>query len=323
MKWAVIAVICTAAVINGRESKRIVTFTQETRPPSKQESSEAAPAPLVVINHDKSDRKQDGRTEKPETAFDRLFMPENWPNIALVLVGIGGIVVAGLTLKAIDKQIGEMRRQVDASMLQLRTMNEQLSEISQQTTSLQEYVTETKKIAQTSVDSARAALLNAQAVINAERPWILVEYEWAEIEGLEGVRFYAVNKGKTPGEMIEAYFEKVILPIIPDTLPLPPQYKSPILIPRRGDNLILTDEIWEFTPVPIHIESWIANEAKRDEVKNATEFAYFYGVIRYRDMLHMPDDENGMHYTRFCFTYNPFLGGTISPTGPSEYRQKT
>jgi uncharacterized membrane protein YidH (DUF202 family) len=55
---------------------------------------------------------------KPPSYFSRLFVPENLPNIALVLVGVGGIIVAVKSLNRIDTQISEMRRQVDAKMQQ-------------------------------------------------------------------------------------------------------------------------------------------------------------------------------------------------------------
>jgi hypothetical protein len=169
--------------------------------------------------------------------------------------------------------------------------------------------------------TADAALLNAKAVINAERPWVLVEDQWQKTHGLEGIVFYAINKGDTPAEIVEAYFEREILPYIPDNLPSPPLYKSAILIPKRGDNLLVKGETWELNPVPIHPESWIANSMKRDVVENAREFVYFYGVIVYRDMLHESTDEAGLHYTRFCFVYESFLK-VLLPSGPQEYRQK-
>jgi hypothetical protein len=38
------------------------------------------------------------------SCFGRLFAPENIPNIALVVVGLGAIVTALYTLKAIERQ---------------------------------------------------------------------------------------------------------------------------------------------------------------------------------------------------------------------------
>lgn len=171
--------------------------------------------------------------------------------------------------------------------------------------------------------SADAALLNAKAVINAERPWLLVECEWRKVDKLEGYVFYAINKGKAPAEVIEAHFKPEIIDCIPDDLPLPPPaLNAPIQIPRRGDNLIVQSETWEFTPAPIHPESWIDNWMKREDVMNVVAFPYFFGEIVYRDLLRPPSDNEGLHRTRCCFVYDAFLK-TIRPTGPSEYREKS
>jgi hypothetical protein len=181
---------------------------------------------------------------------------------------------------------------------------------------------QTARFARAASKTADAAAMNAQAVINAERPWILIEHEWRKIEDLEGLVFYAVNKGATPAEIVEAHFEREIMPYIPDKLPLPPLYKSTVLIPRRGDNLIVKNETWDLNEVPIHPESWINNMMKRDTIANATDFVYFYGVIVYRDMLYKSTDKSGLHYTRFCFVYDVFLKA-LFPSGPQEYREKT
>jgi hypothetical protein len=171
--------------------------------------------------------------------------------------------------------------------------------------------------------TADAALLNAQAVINAERPWLLIEYEWKKVEGLEGYLFFAVNKGKTPADIVEAHFKPVILNCIPDDLPLPPPtMNSPIFIPRRGDNLIVQGETWYLNQVPIHPEDWIRNEGKLDEVMEAKAFPYFFGEIVYRDVIRPQGDKEGLHFTRCCFSYDAFMK-VIRPTGPQEYRHKT
>jgi hypothetical protein len=81
-------------------------------------------------------------------------------NYLLVLAGIGGIVVAALTLRKIERQTkaGE--------------------------------------------DAANAALLNAQALINAERPWLMVE-----ACGFPSITLKMVNKGRTPAQLI--WYSKV------------------------------------------------------------------------------------------------------------------
>lgn len=181
--------------------------------------------------------------------------------------------------------------------------------------------TELTNLATTAQLSAEAALLNAQAVINAERPWMLIDYEDRAIGELKGFSFYAINKGETPAEIVEAYFERDILECIPDDLPLPPRYRSPIPIPKRGDNFILKDEKW-YLNVAVDVESWIDNSMKREAVMNSREFPYFYGVVIYRDILHDGTDKTVTHHSRWCFVYNPFFKALI-PSGPREYRSKS
>jgi hypothetical protein len=239
--------------------------------------------------------------------------PAEW---ALFIAGGVGVIIALRTLRAINRQVGEMNQQGQLMFDQIKAMREQVTEMSVQTDILRQSVAVADK-------STDAAMLNAQAVINAERPWLLIEYEWRKIDKLEGYVFYAVNKGETPAEIIEAHFKPEILNCIPDNLPIPPPtLNAPIFIPRRGDNLIVQTEQWPLNPAPIHPDDWATNVGKGEEVMNAEAYPYFFGVIVYRDLLRPIGDVAGLHRTRCCFVYNPFLK-TIIPTGPSEYREKT
>jgi len=170
--------------------------------------------------------------------------------------------------------------------------------------------------------AAEAALLNTQAVINTERAWIVVEFEYWKIEGLEGLLFQAINRGGTPADIVEAYFDHEFFPVIPDNLPLPPPYKNPIRIPPRGDNMLVTGEKWPLNAAPIHLEDMISNCGKTDAIVTAREILCLFGEIRYRDVLRGKDDKEGLHHTRFCFVYVPIFG-MLLPSGPAEYREKT
>ena len=118
----------------------------------------------------------------------RALAPENFANNLLVLVGAVGIVVAIKSLGRIDAQIVEMRRQLGA-------MQEQITEMSKQTTVLEKSV----EIGQKSAD---AALLNAKAVINSERPWMMIEVSRPDNTPEFGtLTFTAQNRGRTPAEV--------------------------------------------------------------------------------------------------------------------------
>jgi hypothetical protein len=52
----------------------------------------------------------------PESKLRRLFSPENAPSIGLFFIGLGGVVAAGLTLRAINHQAAIMQRQIDIAI---------------------------------------------------------------------------------------------------------------------------------------------------------------------------------------------------------------
>jgi len=137
---------------------------------------------------------------KSPTYLHELLSPQNLPNIALVLVGIGGIIVAICTLKAINhqavemrwqrleirKQRHEMRRQRTVMNDQLGTMQGQLGQMKgagQQTERVIENASKQVEIMGTSGThteqlAAQAArqteLIQAQLELE-HRPWIAVD----------------------------------------------------------------------------------------------------------------------------------------------------
>lgn len=92
------------------------------------------------------------------------------------------------------------------------------------------YTWATLKSVKAAQDGAKAALLNAQAVINAERPWLLVSIE---AQGYEPNTFIvkAFNAGRTPAELHEGHCTSEIRPInfIPTT-----DFRDPFRLPMQS-----------------------------------------------------------------------------------------
>jgi hypothetical protein len=123
-------------------------------------------------------------------------------------------------------------------------------------------------------DSARAALLNAQAVINSQRPWIAVRTKDPPIAG--SVEFQAECLVEIPAKMIHNYAKwKAVekgqsLQPIYDTEML--QY--PFLIaPPDGRK-----RVFEFD-----IESLQADAPLWNDIQNLQQTLYFFGKIEYID----------------------------------------
>jgi|SRR5277367_3529677 len=165
-------------------------------------------------------------------------------------------------------------------------------------------VVETKK-------NAEAALLNAQAIINSERPWIFVEPS----EGTSAldpkkahVRILGRNKGRTPAEVtviscnFNWYPYDWQYPDEPTYAAEELKYKN---YPAPGDEPF---EAYEFDC------SQILTDADWKGTKRLT----FTGHIVYRDLITKEE-----HETRFCYFLSPVPMVGLVRTGPRNYNQHT
>jgi hypothetical protein len=322
MKWVAFAFFAAALMVNGQESQPHSNTVKRDSAAHSKNATDAASQPMVVINQQTPQRQEDSHSGNPPSYLSRLFNPENLPNVALVVIGIGAIIVAFQSLKRIDKQIAEMRRQVDLTFGQLRAMHEQITEMSKQTDVLERsvYVAE---------DSAGAALLNAKAVIAAERPWIVVKIERIEAEQRQDIarpfwKFTMFNCGRSPAHIVSCRHWIGVMPI--DKLAIPPQYPSA----PWSKTLIAPNESFQIL-IPFQ-----ASEMKMDAVKDAALRAWekgqttlgergemvVYGLIQYTDGI-----AQDTYRTAFCYKHvrGPMssMGGSFETCGPTIYNEYT
>ena len=156
------------------------------------------------------------------------------------------------------------------------------------------------KSADAAAKSAEAALLHAQAIINAERPWVLITIVPSRsIEN--GFTVIATNRGRGPAQVIAAVEETRI--VVDETLlPATPEYKSQdsespfvsiILLPGEFMNLksFGRDDVKPLCG---------SDEAYR-RIENWEERIFLYGNVTYRDLAAPPD--NPPHETGWCCRY--------------------
>jgi hypothetical protein len=172
--------------------------------------------------------------------------------------------------------------------------------------------------------AAQAALLNAQAVINAERPWVMVQIKEDQVERGEGVfdmrsfQFTIFNYGKSPAHVITCKGPKIEFHDDPDKgLPIQPDYgtwdwERRFLAPR--DSLPIGKTIY---PSKMRMETHSAAIAKGEPVK---EELVVYGLIEYTDGV------SGKSYrTAFCYRHEKMppssMGGRMVICGPSVYNE--
>lgn len=158
--------------------------------------------------------------------------------------------------------------------------------------------------------AAKAALTNAQAVINAERPWIFVHWE------KNAPRMHTLvmqNHGKTPAEIVDVYQAVRALPLSLNRVELPdvPKYLDTMLFTFR---MLAPSEKWSPAEWFIDVDPLLPEADKLN-----SERLYFYGRVRYRDTF---DKRQPWHESRFCFFWSPPRDDFL-PGGPPDYNKHT
>jgi hypothetical protein len=197
----------------------------------------------------------------PQKYLTRLISPENLPSIGLLFAGIVGIVVAVRTLKAIEQQAKDGTVAATAAK-----------------------------------DGAKAALLNAQAVITAERPWLMVtHFNLAN----SAFSIHAVNHGRSPAKLIFVALSFRCVNILDhgDNFPQQPTYE---------DNQ-LANEVWIVEHQDLDILQFDVNQQLVNigivafgELYSGERQHFIWGIVKYRSI-------GGEEYeSRFCYRWMPF-----------------
>ena len=222
-----------------------------------------------------------------------------------LLVGIGviGAYLALRTLRAIEEQARSARSSAETA----------------------------KESALAAKASADAAALNAQAVIDAERAWILVKnvgnpegwYVPTKPDYLPGMVFEFEVYGKTPARVMDAIFhlENVtaklgVKPSEPDIPPLP-EYKSAGRSPEfpEGGRIMPSGQTFQ---IRVGLVQQMT-EGEWLKLRDGKTVMCAFGIIEYEDSFGRKRE------TRTCYVYDFAWGGVIkSPDGtvlnPSGFR---
>ena len=191
----------------------------------------------------------------------------------LVLVGIGSILAAFRTLRAIESQTALAKTQADI------------------------------------------AKLSAQAVINAERPWLVVNVEIMEGEFV----FRAKNVGRTPAN-ITAIWQQAMRLNHGEVLALPDGYYNkdglsgftPELLPPTVDRIVGRCRLGDLRRSD-SVDTWI------DAANEGFAHAYHCGKVLYRDAL----DPAQEHETKWFYWYLPPARNFIPDPSHSEWNVNT
>jgi len=275
-----------------------------------------SPAPSTNENSAQNTANQHGGTVKGsenERTVRVVSIPPDYIalvcTVLLTFAGIAGIIVAICTLFKIRDQAIETAKSAKATADSVEAINRQADIMERQTKATE--------------DAAKAALLNAQAVLDSERPWLVVTP--VKNEALPGRYYYffrVTNKGRTPAKLISGSFSQVFL-FNADKLPVPAKYDKPFLAPN--DRFLPPDGYFDIYRTEDERTRGISPQVVMQS-RPSTEILFFYGNIIYDDVLGKNRPGYSVHETRWCFAF--FLDGMrFVRTGPDgeadEYNSQT
>lgn len=152
---------------------------------------------------------------------------------------------------------------------------------------------ETRRAAQATKEAAEAALLNAQAVVNAERAWLTVT---ARAYGHERFYFEATNHGKTPAEIVNVAFDWKI-GAVSELVDVPPQYK---LRSMDHPEMLLPGDP-PFRCAACNVGDLLALRPDEKDVREGAKMFMMYGKVLYYDTLQRKDPP---HESKYCFFWD-------------------
>jgi hypothetical protein len=172
--------------------------------------------------------------------------------------------------------------------------------------------------------SASAALLNAQAMISAERPWIVVV---AHENGKGDFTFNARNYGRTPAEIVSFSSEITFVEDDVQNLPASPSYSFAyladvtILVPMREGAA----DANEFGLLWYAADAYLDQMSKQkvEAIKQGKLRYAFYFKVVYRNTL----NKAGVHIPNYetckCFWYSPVVAHLRTDRVPHAYNKST
>ena len=158
--------------------------------------------------------------------------------------------------------------------------------------------------------SAEATLLNAKAMIQTERPWIVVSVRKDRTDLFDSFNlknrpehfsFHIKNVGRTPAEILHITVFEDLIPRM-ERIPDVPPCKN-IVTYIEHSPLLAPEEPWQFDRMKMSGIDYRENELR--SIQRGTVHLLRYGIITYRNTSD-PDKSNLLE-TKFCCIYDSLL----------------
>lgn len=168
------------------------------------------------------------------------------------------------------------------------------------------------------VAASEAALMQAEAMKRAERPWVLVTVEPA-LGRENSFVVVAVNRGRSAAQ-IEGAKDQAIMASDEQHLPAIPQFPDKAAEPRSEPAILLPGESLELKRFGRDdVKELCGTEERLKRVEDWEEKIYLYGKILYTDLTAVEGAPS--HETGWCCWYiHGRQKSGLVPAGPAAYR---
>jgi len=175
--------------------------------------------------------------------------------------------------------------------------------------------------AQAALESAHAALLNAQAFADSERPWLLISVEpFLTMENC--FKVVATNRGRTPARII-AISDRIKIALDETHLPQSPEYENEESIAPPAPIILLPGESVAVRRVsPDEVKRVCTTDEGLRRVELWEDRVFVYGKVVYRDLIALVDRQ--VHETDWCcwFIFGDAQTNLVI-AGPPDYNRHT
>jgi len=206
--------------------------------------------------------------------------------LVLVVLGYVGIMLAISTLRKIKDQLGTL-----------------------------------ESVATAAADTAQAALRNVEAMLHAERPWILITVEPSPT-ALNSFTVLATNRGRSPAKLTSVV-EQIKIASDEALLPRNPEYENEKPGASRIPVILLPGEFLRIKNFSREdVKAVCSSEEILQRVENWEEKIFIHGKILYQDLI-APSGSDSYETAWCCWYIHGRQRSGLVIGGPDEYNRHT
>jgi hypothetical protein len=305
---AIFAVFATLAAMPASLSAQATTHPATAQPTSHPATAQKTLSPYPAPATDQVQPQQDCNGapceyQEPKTIFvPSAPAPMIWSlhekilwgaYVVLAVLGYVGIMLALSTLKKIERNTEAAEIAADAA----------------------------QKASQAASETAQAALLQAQTILDAERPWVLVTAE--PTRGVESsFDITAANRGRSPATITSA-MDEPLFAVDEEHLPAAPEFKRFESAARFVPVILLPGESATLKTFSREdVKALCGSDERFAAIESWSERLFLCGRVEYNDLIATAGNQT--HETRWCCWYiHGKQRSALVPAGPSEYNSHT